>query len=107
MASIILSFIGEQDPYSGKTKEEGSIVTLVKHLLSENIEIAHLFLLFTKDLHEGAKLTEEWLKEEIGLTAEIELIAVDVALSEDPIDIYRRLVMLQIVESGKSEILTN
>jgi hypothetical protein len=87
MASIILSFVGTQDPYSDRTKEEGSIVTLVKHLLAEKSEIACLYLLFTHDLHERAELTEQWLKEEIGLTTKVELIPVDAALSEDPIDI--------------------
>ena len=33
MASIILSFVGSQDPYSNNTNQEGSIVTLLTHLL--------------------------------------------------------------------------
>jgi hypothetical protein len=37
--------------------------------------------------YERAELTEQWLTEEIGMTTKIELIAVDAALSEDPIDI--------------------
>ena len=32
MASIILSFVGNQDPESKQTREEGSIVTLIRHL---------------------------------------------------------------------------
>lgn len=87
MSSIILSFVGSQDPYSDRTKEEGSIVTLVKHLLAQQKQISHLYLLFTDDLHERAELTEQWLKEEIGIPSSIELVPLDPALSADPIDI--------------------
>jgi CRISPR-associated protein (Cas_Csm6) len=87
MASIILSFVGTQDPYSDQTNEEGSIVTLVKHLSEQNKDITHIFLLFTQDLQERAEITQQWLKEEAKITAKIELISVDPALSEDPIDI--------------------
>jgi hypothetical protein len=87
MASIILSFVGSQDPYSDRTKEEGSIVTLVKHLLTEQKQITYLYLLFTDDLRDRAELTEQWLKEEIDIPSSIELIPLNPALSADPIDI--------------------
>ena len=87
MASIILSFVGTQDPYSDRTNEEGSIVTFVKHLSAQNNNITHIFLLFTQDLQERAEITQQWLKEEAKVTASVELIPVDPALSEDPIDI--------------------
>jgi hypothetical protein len=95
MASIILSFVGNQDPYSvggaspveNRTNEEGSIVTLVKHLADRNKDIIHIFLLFTQDLQERAEITQQWLKEEAKITASIELTPVNPALSEDPIDI--------------------
>jgi CRISPR-associated protein (Cas_Csm6) len=89
MASIILSFVGTQDPYSERTKEEGSIVSLAKHLLEKSQEIKHILLLYTQDLEPRATLTQEWLKEELKLTSEIELIAVSEILSDDPIDILR------------------
>ncbi len=87
MASIILSFVGTQDPYSDRTNEEGSIVTFVKYLAAQKNDISHIFLLFTQDLHERAEITQQWLKEEAKITALVELIPVDPALSEDPIDI--------------------
>lgn len=87
MASIILSFVGTQDPYSDRTNEEGSIVTFVKYLSAQNNSITHIFLLFTQDLQERAEITQQWLKEEAKITALVELIPVDPALSEDPIDI--------------------
>jgi len=49
MSSIILSFVGTQDPYADRTKEEGSIVTSVKHLSAIESEIGCLYLLFTDD----------------------------------------------------------
>lgn len=35
MASILFSFVGNQDPVSHNTNEEGSIVTLVRYLLAQ------------------------------------------------------------------------
>jgi hypothetical protein len=97
MASIILSFVGTQDPYSDRTNEEGSIVTLVQHLSDRNKEIAHIFLLFTQDLQERAEITQQWLKEEAKITASIDLISVDPALSEDPSDSFTKLWSSQVV----------
>jgi hypothetical protein len=89
MASIILSFVGQQDPFSGITNDEGSIVSLVKHLGSEkNQKIKHIFLLATDSTLPGANDTQEWLSSELNLMEEsIDIISVDEALSQDPIDI--------------------
>jgi hypothetical protein len=89
MASIILSFVGNQDPFSGDTDREGSIVSLVNHLVLEtDRKIKHIFLLATDGTLSGAKDTQEWLNSEFSLTVEsIEIISVDEALSQDPIDI--------------------
>lgn len=89
MASIILSFVGQQDPFSGITNDEGSIVSLIKHLVLETHQkIKHIFLLATDGTLAGAKDTQEWLHSELNLTVEsIEIISVDEALSQDPIDI--------------------
>jgi CRISPR-associated protein (Cas_Csm6) len=89
MASIILSFVGNQDPFSGDTNQEGSIVSLVKHLvLEKDRKIKQIFLLATNGTLAGAKDTQEWLHSEFNLAIEsIELIQVDEALSQDPIDI--------------------
>ncbi len=89
MASIILSFVGQQDPFSGITNDEGSIVSLVKHLgLEKHQKIKHIFLLATDSTLPGANDTQEWLASELNMTAEsIDIISVDEALSQDPIDI--------------------
>lgn len=55
--------------------------------ISRKSDVSYLYLLFTQDFHERAELTEQRLREEIELTTKIELIAVNPALSEDPIDI--------------------
>ncbi len=89
MASIILSFVGNQDPFSGDTNQEGSIVSLVKHLvLEKDRNIKQVFLLATNGTLAGAKDTQEWLHSEFSIAIEaIELSQVDEALSQDPIDI--------------------
>jgi hypothetical protein len=89
MASIILSFVGNQDPFSGDTDREGSIVSLVKYLvLEQDRQIKQIFLLATDGTLAGAKDTQEWLHSEFKLAVElIEIISVDEALSQDPIDI--------------------
>ncbi len=88
MSSIILSFVGQQDPFSGNTNQEGSIVSLIRHLTTENQQIKHVFLLATKGTEQGGKDTQEWLQADIGIADNaIELILVDEALSSDPIDV--------------------
>jgi len=95
MASIILSFVGGQDPYSDVTSEEGSIVSLVKHLLSVTTEIKKILLLYTNEEVENkkngklrAEETRDWLIHEVKLDNEqVKLIEVDQRLSQDPIDL--------------------
>lgn len=88
MASIVLSFVGSQDPASESTNQEGSIVTLIRHLLQIKCQIRKVLLLYTEDKKENAILTQEWLKEEVEIEQEkVELIAVSSTLSDDPIDV--------------------
>lgn len=88
MSSIILSFVGNQDPFSDNTSQEGSIVTLIRHLLTENHSIKRVILLHTLTTEERAELTKDWLRSEANLSSEIvEIIPVDEALSKDPVNL--------------------
>jgi hypothetical protein len=88
MSSIILSFVGQQDPFSGNTNTEGSIVTLTKHLVEIEQEIKYIFLLYTKGTAAGAIDTRDWLNTELKIAPEqIETIPLNEALSQDPIDL--------------------
>jgi CRISPR-associated protein (Cas_Csm6) len=88
MSSIILSFVGQQDPFSGNTDTEGSIVTLAKHLVEMEQEIKYIFLLYTKGTAAGAIDTRDWLNTELKIAPEqIETIPLPEALSQDPIDL--------------------
>lgn len=90
MASIILSFVGNQDPVSDGTEEEGSIVTLVRHLLEEQkTTIKQIILLHTQETQDRAELTKGWLEDEpIKLPGKcIQLIPVSPALSLDPVNL--------------------
>ena len=62
MSSIILSFVGSQDPYSDNTVIEGSIVTLVTHLLNINQPIKQVILLHTDTTQQNAIDTKDWLE---------------------------------------------
>jgi hypothetical protein len=87
MSSIILSFVGQQDPFSGNTDTEGSIVTLTKHLVEMGQEIKYIFLLYTQGTAAGAIDTRDWLNTELKIAPEqIETIALPEDLSQDPID---------------------
>ena len=89
MASIILSFVGQQDPYSETTNEEGSILTLIKHLLSQNSQIRQTILLHSQTLTQNAIDTKELLHDELGLDlGAIETIVVSDELSKDPVNLY-------------------
>ena len=89
MASIILSFVGQQDPYSNNTDQEGSISTLTKHLLSQQYQIRRVILLHSQDLDQNAKDTKDWLHTELGLNLEaIDTILVSEELSNDPVNLY-------------------
>jgi hypothetical protein len=93
MASILLSFVGQQDPFSDKphaneTHQEGSIVTLVRYLIEQNCVVAHILLLHTEQTHQNAMDTRDWLLDVLNhLSIEaIELLPSPQALSQDPID---------------------
>ena len=91
MTSIILSFVGNQDPVSDKTREDGSIVSLMRYLLGEGQTVQHMLLLYTtgeKGTQERAELTKAWLMEEPWHLSEddITLQPVEEALSQDPIN---------------------
>jgi hypothetical protein len=96
MSSIVLSFVGNQDPFSATTNLEGSIVSLITHLLAEGNVIKHVLLLYTKSTSQGAIDTRDWLDSSIGLAANtIELIPLPEAISDDPVN------LLLAVESVK------
>jgi hypothetical protein len=93
MASILLSFVGNQDPLSDKPHindlyQEGSIVTLVRHLLKQNGTLSHVLLLHTETTQQNAVDTREWLSDNF-TTIEpesIHLLPVQLQFSQDPID---------------------
>lgn len=91
MSSILLSFVGNQDPGSVGTNTEGSIVTLTKHLLEQKHKITGAILLYTAGTEDAAVYTREWLLSEVEQLSiapeQIELIAVDDKLSQDPVDL--------------------
>lgn len=87
MASIVLSFVGSQDPYSNTTCKPGSIASLVKHLLEQQQTISRVMLLHSEATHQNAVDTQDWLSSEYGLEkSQIEVIAVNEMLSQDPIN---------------------
>ncbi|MEG3845257.1 hypothetical protein, partial [Microcoleus sp. herbarium14] len=88
-SSIVLSFVGSQDPYSEKNNEEGSIVTLIRHLLHQNYSICRVILLHTEDMLEKASDTKHWLQDKpFNLPEEsIELVPVGAELSKDPVSL--------------------
>ncbi len=98
MASIILSFVGSQDPYS-KKDDEGPFATLVKHLYQEKRTIKKIILLYTEDFQQKAIDTKDWFLLEFPEVPAniIELIPVAPALSEDPIN-----QLLAVQESRKA-----
>ncbi|WP_072619161.1 hypothetical protein [Spirulina major] len=88
MASILLSFVGNQDPISGPTDAEGSIMTLLRELVARQIEIKKVVLLYTTETQKGAEDTRDWIATEAELKQfEVELIPTSAALSEDPTDL--------------------
>jgi hypothetical protein len=91
MTSILLSFVGQQDPVSDKTREDGSIVSLVRHLMAERQGLERIMLLYTtgdKGTYDRAELTKAWLMEApLSLPGDrITLHSVAEALSHDPIN---------------------
>ena len=89
MASIVLSFVGGQDPYSKNTNKEGSVATLIRHLLGQKVTIGRVFLLYTEGTANNASETKDWLHSEFDLSAEIiETLSVSQELSDDPVDSF-------------------
>jgi hypothetical protein len=86
MPSIILSFVGNQDPFA-KNDAEGSIVTLIRHLVATQHSLKRIFLLHTDSTEQNAIDTQHWLVSEQSLSEEtIVVIPVNEALSLDPIN---------------------
>ena len=86
MSSVILSFVGNQDPFA-KEDNEGSIVTLTKHLISMGIEISRVLLLYTDKTKGNAEDTKTWLQSAYSLADEQVIVTpVSQIFSDDPID---------------------
>lgn len=89
MASIVLSFVGNQDPF-GSRSGEGSIVTLVKYLVENGKKIKKAILIYTEGTANGAKDTKDWLVTELGIGGEdVELVPASWELSNDPTDLLK------------------
>lgn len=89
MSSIVLSFVGQQDPVSDHTREDGSIVTLIRHLLATQTVIEQIILLHTDGTHDRAQLTQGWLEDDPFHFApeRITLLSVGEALSDNPVNL--------------------
>lgn len=88
-SSIVLSFVGQQDPYSESTSQEGSIATLIRHLLDQKYSIRRVILLHTQDVAQKASDTKHWLQGDSFHLPEnsIELVPVGEELSTDPVSL--------------------
>jgi hypothetical protein len=88
-SSIVLSFVGNQDPYSENTNQEGSIATLIRHLLDQKYSLRRVILLHTQDVAQKANDTKHWLQDKpFNLPEEsIELVPVGAELSTDPVSL--------------------
>ena len=104
MASILLSFVGQQDPFA-KTETEGSIATLMRHLVTTGHTFKRVFLLHTDSTRQNAIDTQQWLASEVSTLTqdEIALVPVSAALSQDPINqMFAVQEARQAVEQGRS-----
>jgi hypothetical protein len=89
MSSIVLSFVGQQDPFGSRTGE-GSIVTLIRDLVVQGIVIKKAILIYTEGTATGAKETREWLMSELGIDGgDVELVPASWELSNDPTDLLK------------------
>lgn len=89
MASIVLSFVGNQDPFGSKTGE-GSIVTLVRALVEQGVEIKKAIFIYTEGTATGARETKEWVVSELGISGgDVELSPASWELSNDPTDLLK------------------
>jgi hypothetical protein len=92
MPSILLSFVGQQDPVSDTTREDGSIVSLLRHLVDQQNVIKQVVLLYTTGANgtqARAELTQGWLADApFNLKADrVESVPVGNALSHDPVNV--------------------
>jgi len=88
MASVVLSFVGNQDPVSQATEEEGSVVTLLRHLIAQGNVIKRVLLLYTTGTAVKAQETKNWLASQPALSqVPVELIPTSEVLSQDPTDL--------------------
>ncbi len=88
MASIFLSFVGSQDPTSGNTNEEGSIVSLTRELKKQQYSIRRFLLLYTEDLTDKATETKFWLESELKISPDIiEILPVSPEFTQDPVNV--------------------
>ena len=86
MTSIVLSFVGKQDPFA-REDNGGSIVTLTKHLISSGQVISRVLLLYTDGTQSNAEDTKTWLQSIYSLTEEQVITSpVSEVFSDDPID---------------------
>jgi len=99
MASIVLSFVGQQDPVSDTTQEDGSIVSLMRHLVAIKQPIKQVLLLYTTGTQVQAELTQGWLMDAPFQLpqAAIALFPVDPLLSADPVNL---LLAVQAARAG-------
>jgi len=101
MASILFSFVGTQDPF-GDEHGEGSIVSLLRELKSQGVEILKAILLYTeggKGTYKNGLDTKEYLESDEDLKdIIIELLPVQKELSNDPTNLSIA------IDNAKSEL---
>lgn len=70
---VLFSFVGEQDPVSPKTQEEGSIVTLYRHIRPDYVYLFPTAKAIGRmsDTEDNARETEEWIKQIVDPDASI------------------------------------
>lgn len=104
MPSIVLSFVGQQDPVSDNTREEGSIVSLMHHLMALRQPIKRVILLYTEGTQERAELTQGWLEDApFSLPpGAIALLPVGRELSQDPVNL---LLAVQAARQGLEQAI--
>ncbi|QQE67391.1 hypothetical protein GFS31_41040 (plasmid) [Leptolyngbya sp. BL0902] len=102
MASVLISFVGNQDPVSDGTREDGSIISLVRHLMANQQAVQRVILLYTTGASgtaERAELTQGWLTDAPFHFAPsaVDLISVGEELSHDPVNLW---LAVQVAQRG-------
>lgn len=88
MGNIVLSFVGNQDPFAA-TETEGSIISLLRFLLNQGTTIKKVVLLHTESTAQNARDTQEHMESESQLSGlVVELIPTSWELSKDPTDLW-------------------